>query len=152
MVWFKISGFCDPINTGSSLVLLPVILLLSWVMKICSFGSAGPAFHVPQPFADDRDVGWANSESCIWAWMADRLVSPLALPYLHHQGKLSNTALARAPNAAISRRLSCPWDGLTHTHASRDSSTVLPSQSVGPTLSSTAVCEGSALLPSQPWG
>lgn len=34
LVWFEVSGFCDTINIESSLVLLPVILLLPCVMEI----------------------------------------------------------------------------------------------------------------------
>jgi hypothetical protein len=192
LVWFKISGFCDAINTETSLGFLPVILL-SCVMKICSFGSAGPAFHVPQPFADDVDLGLGQLRVCIRAWMAGRLLSPLALPFLQHQGELSNTAPARAPNASYplldlatsplkyihtnkqtklrkhliveavvchsvsaGGRVSSPapmsfgWGGPRPPHASRASSTVLPSQNGGPTLPSTAVCEEPALLPSHP--
>lgn len=75
------------------------------------------------------------------------LVSPPALPPLHHQGELSGTALARPPNATISGRqgqlfsLHALGAQLTSTHASRASSTVLSSQTARLTLPSAAACE-----------
>lgn len=61
-----------------------------------------------------------------------------ALLHRHHQGKLCSTALGRPPSAAIGRRqglLSC-FHALkaSSIHTFRASSTVLPSQSTGPTL------------------
>ena len=43
LVWFKASGFCYTINTGSSLGLLSDILLLPCVWSSCGFGSEGQA-------------------------------------------------------------------------------------------------------------
>jgi hypothetical protein len=43
LVWFKASGFCYTINTGSSLGLLCDILLLPCVMEILQLGSVGQA-------------------------------------------------------------------------------------------------------------
>lgn len=37
-------------------------------------------------------LGWANSKPCIWALVVAELVTLLALPYLHREGKLSCTA------------------------------------------------------------
>lgn len=37
LVWFEVSGYCDTINTSSSLGLLLVILLLPCVMEILQF-------------------------------------------------------------------------------------------------------------------
>ena len=55
-VWFKISGFCDSINIGSSLRLLPIILLLPSATEILSITiSRDWPFHVSQPFTDDSD-------------------------------------------------------------------------------------------------
>jgi hypothetical protein len=37
LVWLKVSGFCDVINTGFLLELLLIILLLPYVMEILQF-------------------------------------------------------------------------------------------------------------------
>lgn len=50
LLWFEVSGFCDSINIGSSLGLLPVILLLPCVMEILPLwiSRAGHFMH-PSP-------------------------------------------------------------------------------------------------------
>ena len=98
---------------------------LSW--RSCSFGTVGLALSWVPTLADEIDLGVGY----------DR-----ALLYLYYQGKLSSTALARPPNAAISRRqLSCFPPLHPHcTHASRATSTVRPSQGMGPSLPSAAAC------------
>ena len=47
LVWLEISGFCDTINIGSSLGLLPVILLLPCVMEVLQLWNSrtGPFMH-----------------------------------------------------------------------------------------------------------
>lgn len=65
----------------------------------------------------------ANSRTWIWAWVIAELVNLLTLSYLQNQGKLSNTAVARPPNATTDRKPG----RLTCTHTCRASSTVLPS-------------------------
>jgi hypothetical protein len=80
--------------------------------------------------------------------MVAELVSPLTLPYPHHQSELSRTVPARPSNAELAGgRVSSPalmpsgGVGLTSTIPSRASSTVLPSQGMGPTLPSAATGE-----------
>ena len=132
------------INIGSSPGLLPVDLLLPCVMEILQLWISRAV-----PFTNDADLEMAQLKVLdLGLGLVAELVSPLALPYPHHQGKLSCTDPDRPPSAAISRRqgsaflFSCSWGGLTHNHTSRASSTVLPSQGTGPTLPSVAAREG----------
>lgn len=69
---------------------------LSW--RTCNTGKQDWIFQCP------NELGCVNSEVWICTWVVAELVSPLALPYPHHQGELSSTALARPPSATISRR------------------------------------------------
>jgi hypothetical protein len=87
------------------------------------------------------------------------LVSTPGLPYLHHLGKLSSTALARLPNDAICRRqsqLSC-FQTLENSslHSCLQSQLTCTAQSMCRTH--TAKCYnlwvvGTALLLLNPWG
>ena len=98
-------------------------------MKILQlWNSRSGPFTNPNHLQTILILGWANSEPWIWAWVAAELVSKLAFPYLHHQGKLSSTALARL---TISRRQgqlswSHAFRQLTVAFAIRASSTALP--------------------------
>lgn len=65
-----------------------------------------------------------------------------SLPYLHHKGELSITALARLPKLGSALLLSRPWGWLVCTHAYRASSTVLPSHNTSLAVSSAAACKG----------
>jgi hypothetical protein len=58
LVWFKGSGFCYTINTGSSLGLLLDILLLPRAMEILQLYSQDLPLHVPSSsYMDGVDVG-----------------------------------------------------------------------------------------------
>lgn len=48
LVWFETSGFRDTINIGSSLGLLPVILLLPCVMDPAALDQQAWPFHMSQ--------------------------------------------------------------------------------------------------------
>ena len=66
-----------------------------------------------QPFTNDIDVGVGQLRALDMGWVVAVLVIVPSLPYLHHQGKFPSIALAKPPNAAISRRqgqLSCSYD------------------------------------------
>lgn len=60
-----------------------------------------------------RILVWANSEPRICVSGMSDIVNLPVLPYPHHQGKFSTTALARPPNADI-----CSRQGqFSHSHA-----------------------------------
>ena len=63
LVWIKISGFCDIVNIGSSLGLLPVILLSPCVVEILQLwiSRTGPCMH-PNSLQMIQIWGWDNSE------------------------------------------------------------------------------------------
>ena len=68
LVWFEASGFCYPINAGSSPGFFSDILLLSCVMEILQF----------------IDVKKANSKPWIWAWVVTEIIILPALLNPHH--------------------------------------------------------------------
>jgi hypothetical protein len=75
------------------------VVVMSW--RSSSFGSAWLALsHIPT--LHRRYRFW------IWAWVVTELVSVTTFPYLHHQSKLSSTALARPPDTTIGRRQGQP--------------------------------------------
>jgi hypothetical protein len=55
--------------------------------------------HELPPFIDEVDVGWANSQPCIYAWVVAELVSLPALLPLHHQEALP--ALSGLPHPVL---------------------------------------------------
>jgi hypothetical protein len=58
MIWFKISGFCDTTNIGSSSGLLLGILLFPCAMEILLLWFSGTGTcEKSQPFAIDVDFG-----------------------------------------------------------------------------------------------
>ena len=70
-------------------------------------------WHDSQSFTKDVDVGVGQLRALDLSWVVAVLVIVPSLPYLHHQGKFPSIALAKPPNAAISRRqgqLSCSYD------------------------------------------
>lgn len=105
-VWFEASGFCYFISTGTSLGLLLAILLSPCVMEILHLRivRTGPFMGPNHPLMIEI-LEWDNSEPWFGTWVVGELVSPLALPYPHHQGELSSSALARPLSAAICRML-----------------------------------------------
>lgn len=123
MFWFEISGFCDDnqyrflIGPSSS---YPVVALHPG--EPATLEQQNWPIHESQPFADDQDYQWTNSEPWFWAWVGDELIITPTLPYGHQEGELSSSALARPSNATTSRRhgqLSC-------SHAFRAKSPVSP--------------------------
>jgi hypothetical protein len=61
-------------------------------------------WHDSQSFTNDVDVGVGQLRALDLSWVVAVLVIVPSLPYLHHQGKFPSIALAKPPNAAISRR------------------------------------------------
>jgi hypothetical protein len=92
---------------------------VSW--RSCNFRSAGQALSCAPAVHRWVDVGWANSEPWVWAWVSAE-VSPPALLHPHYRGELSSTAPASSPNATAGKgqgqlsHSSCPWGRLAHTH------------------------------------
>ena len=83
--------------------------------------------HVPTICRCYRLWEGANSEPRIWACVEAGLVSVPALPYLHHQVKLSISDLVRPPTATISRvQGQLSWE--RHWFIRQTSSMVMPSQ------------------------
>ena len=107
-------------NIESSPGRLPGILLLPCVMEVLQLwiSRASPFMH-PNHLQMIQILGWANSETWIWAWVVTELVSTLTLPYLHPQTELSSTVLARPTNAAIGRRHRVTNGQLSRSHALR---------------------------------
>lgn len=104
-------------------------VLQLWIIR------TGP-LHTVQQFTDDIDGGGMGQFRALdLGWVETELVSPPALPHLH--SRVSSPALLW-----VGHHAGRCWDWLTCTHASRVSSTVLPSQGSGPTLLSTAAYEG----------
>lgn len=145
---FEISGFCDTINIESSSGPLSYPIVAQCHGDSAPFEQQDWPFHVSRPFAHDADFGVSQFRALYLCMVVAELVSLPALPYLHNQGKVFSTAPPRPPNAAISSRqgqLSSSHDpgaGPPTPNASRTSSTVLPSQGMGPTVPGAAVCEG----------
>lgn len=89
---------------------------------------------------DDVDFGMGQLKWLDVGQMVAELISSLALPYVYHQDNFHSIALARPPNAIITRRQGqfssshALKDQLTCTYPSRANSTVLPDLVVGPTL------------------
>lgn len=99
------SGFCHIITIGSSLELLPVILLFPCFIEILQLciGRTGP-FTCSNSSQMMKIWGWANSKPWIPDWVLAELVISLDLPYLHQKGQLSSVASAKPLNTATGRR------------------------------------------------
>jgi len=100
LVWFKASGFCYTINTGSSLGPLSHILFLPCIIEILQFWSAG-TFHALQQLIDRVDVGVGQLKALdlglvgSWVGQSASFLTPI------HQGELSGTALASSLDATV---------------------------------------------------
>jgi hypothetical protein len=147
LVWSEISGFCDTINIGSS----PGPLLVSCCCPVsqisCSLGTAGLLSCVPTIHRCCR--GWGGPTQSPGSGREWKLsVSLPALPYSNRQDELSSTALARSPNADLSRK----QGQLSYSHAlCAGQPTPMPLEPTllccpvklwGPTLPSTTTIEG----------
>lgn len=133
-VYCNMPVFNHIINIGSSLGLLPVILLLLCGMNILQLWIRKTS---PSAFSNISQIvsflRLASSKSCIWSWVAAELVSLLPLQQQHHQKNLSSTALTIPPwcchmQEAETALLSWTWGLLACTQASRASYTSNPKQ------------------------
>ena len=103
LVWFKASGFCYTISTGSSLGFLSAILLLPWVVEILQLWLRDWSFHALQQFIDRIDVGMGRLKTLDLGLEVAELVSSPALLCPYHQGKLSSTARVAHPIPLLAR-------------------------------------------------
>lgn len=83
------------INTESSQALLSDVLLLPCHGEPASFVLQDWPLHTLQQFIDGVDVGWANSTSCIGAWLVAELLRPTAILHPGHHSQPSCFAQAR---------------------------------------------------------
>lgn len=132
------SGFGYTINIGSSLGLLPVLLLFLCVMVILQLwisktspSSCSNTWQIVLP------LRLANSDSWIWSQVATELVSLLPCQQQHQQKHLSTTALTSPPRCchileAATYLFSWTWGLLDCTQASRASCTSCLEQAWGP--------------------
>jgi len=111
LVWFKASGFCYTINTGSSLRLLLESCCCPVVMEVLPFWicKTGP-FTWTSTSKIEYMLKWANSEPQIWAWVVAELFQPARSSKPTYHVELVSIALAGTPKTSAGKgqgQLSC---------------------------------------------
>lgn len=91
LVCFRVPGFCETINTGSSLGLLPVLVAQCHGDPAALNNKTGWHFHVPHQFTDSVDFRVDHFRALDWSWWQ--------LSWAAH--RLSLTGAPRASSPAL---------------------------------------------------